>query len=267
MVQVDAELVWRFQDSDHVANLCPTRRPCGHLIDAGRVRTTAQRRRTPVRREPTRNSAPKTTALGRPGGNRRHTTPVPARRQGKNAPQPARDWTLRKRPLCPQEAGGQDPRGRRPGMAKGNHLTDHSAESQPAPAPKTYRAPGQRRQGSQHSIQPRQGRPRTTWETGNNGQKLPGCTGATRPGRPGTNSSFLAKTRGPQAHLCRENRAQNQRHTSEYKSYLFPRTGTPRAPPGFARENQDIHLCRAPVAKLRSSRVNRKTYVGPPLLL
>ena len=177
------------------------------------------------------------------------TTPVPARRQGKNAPQPARDWTLRKRPLCPQEAGGQDPRGRRPGMAKGNHLTDHSAESQPAPAPKTYRAPGQRRQGSQHSIQPRQGRPRTTWETGNNGQKLPGCTGATRPGRPGTNSSFLAKTRGPQAHLCRENRAQNQRHTSEYKSYLFPRTGTPPGPPRFRTRKSRHTFVQGPSSK------------------
>ncbi len=88
-----------------------------------------------------------------------------------------------------------------------------------------------------------------------------------RPGEARTPAHFSARNRS-----CRRIFAEKiGRKISDIRPstnrICFLGQGPPRAPPGFARENQDINLFRAPVAKLRSSRVNRKTYVGPPLIL
>ena len=104
------------------------------------------------------------------------------------------------------------------------------SRSQPAPKTPESRAQANTRAGGQAS--PLCQTPETGPQDSPGGREShPKTARVCQTRRPGYPAPFSAKNRGPQAHLCRENRAQNQRHTSEYKSYLFPRTGTPPGPP------------------------------------
>ena len=146
---------------------------------------------------------------------------------------------------------------------QGHHLRPECHLDQ-ARMPPRVQAPGPPRTTAPSRQKPPNTRPRTHLEAGN---QAPEQAGYVRPGGQDIQPPFQPKTGDRRRIYAEKIRREISDIRPSTNRICFLGQGPPRAPPGFARENQDIHLCRAPVAKLRSSRVNRKTYVGPPLLL